>query len=114
MSGAHVSVSAVFHARLSAAAATRGVSLASIVEAALADLPPAITEPREVMPISHRLYAMAGKVARRRRQPIVEAFEAALIAALDDAARWIEPPGKSRRTVRTPRVDHASRPRRVA
>ena len=103
---AHVSVSAAFHARLSAAAATRGVSLASIVEAALADLPPAITEPREVLPISHRLYAMAGKVARRRTLPIAEAFEAALIAALDDAERY---PPKPRRTNKHPRVAHASR-----
>lgn len=102
---AHVSVSGATHARLSAAARTRGVSLASIVEAALADLPPAITEPREVMPISHRLYAMAGKVARRRRQPIVEAFEAALIAALDDAERF---PARPRKTCKHPRVAHAS------
>ena len=102
---AHVSVSAAFHARLSAAAATRGVSLASIVEAALADLPPAITEPREVLPISHRLYAMAGKVARRRTLPIAEAFEAALIAALDDAEQF--PARRSNR--RRPMVAHASR-----
>lgn len=103
---AHVSVSAAFHARLSAAAATRGVSLASIVEAALADLPPAITEPREVLPISHRLYAMAGKVARRRTLPIAEAFEAALIAALDDAERF---PARPRRTCKRPRVAPARR-----
>jgi len=103
---AHVSVSAKLYARLTSAREARGVSLASLVEAALADLPPAITEPREVMPISHRLYAMAGKVARRRRQPIVEAFEAALIAALDDAERYPDP---SKRARRAPMVAHASR-----
>ena len=102
---AHVSVSAAFHARLSAAAATRGVSLASLVEAALADLPATVVEPREVLPISHRLYAMAGKVARRRTLPIAEAFEAALIAALDDAEQF--PARRSNR--RRPMVAHASR-----
>ena len=106
MSGAHVSVSGALHARLSTAARTRGVSLAAIVEAALADLPPTVAEPREVLPISHRLYATAGKVARRRTLPIVEAFEAALIAALDDAERY---PPKPRRTCKHPRVAHASR-----
>lgn len=106
MSGAHVSISGALHARLSTAAHTRGVSLASIVEAALADLPPTVVEPREVLPISHRLYATAGKVARRRTLPIVEAFEAALIAALDDAERY---PPKPRRTNKHPRVAHASR-----
>jgi len=105
MSGAHVSISGALHARLSAAAHARGVSLASIVEAALADLPPTV-EPREVLPISHRLYAMAGKVARRRTLPIVEAFERALIAALDDAERF---PPRPRRTCKRPRVAHASR-----
>ena len=105
MSGAHVSISGALHARLSAAAHARGVSLASIVEAALADLPPTVVEPREVLPISHRLYATAGKVARRRTLPIVEAFEAALIAALDDAERY---PPKPRRTNKHPRVAHAS------
>ena len=105
MSGCHVSISAAFHARLSAAADARGVSLASIVEAALADLPPTVTEPREVLPISHRLYAMAGKVARRRTLPIAEAFERALIAALDDAERY---PAPKRRTCKHPRVAHAA------
>ena len=105
MSGAHVSISGALHARLSAAAHARGVSLASIVEAALADLPPTVVEPREVLPISHRLYATAGKVARRRTLPIVEAFEAALIAALDDAERY---PPTPRRTNKHPRVAHAS------
>ena len=98
MSGAHVSISGALHAR--------GVSLASLVEAALADLPPTVVEPREVMPISHRMYAMSGKVARRRTLPIAEAFEAALIAALDDAERY---PPKPRRTNKHPRVAHASR-----
>ena len=51
MSGCHVSVSGALHARLSAAAHTRGVSIASLVEAAIADLPPTVTEPREVLPI---------------------------------------------------------------
>lgn len=106
MSGAHVSISGALHARLSAAAHTRGVSLASIVEAALANLPPTVVEPREVLPISHRLYAMAGKVARRRTLPIAEAFERALVAALDDAERF---PPKPRRTCKRPRVAHASR-----
>lgn len=106
MSGAHVSISGALHARLSAAARTRGVSLASIVEAALADLPPTVVEPREVLPISHRLYAMAGKVARRRTLPIAEAFERALVAALDDAERY---PPKPRRTCKRPRVAHAAR-----
>mgnify|MGYP000116564233 CR=1 FL=1 len=106
MSGAHVSVSASLYARLAAARATRGVSITSLVEAALADLPPTEVEPREVLPISHRLYATAGKVARRRTLPIVEAFEAALIAALDDAERY---PPKPRRTNKHPRVAHASR-----
>lgn len=106
MSGAHVSISGALHARLSAAARARGVSLASLVEAALADLPPTVVEPREVLPISHRLYAMSGKVARRRTLPIAEAFEAALIAALDDAERY---PPKPRRTNKHPRVAHASR-----
>lgn len=103
---AHVSVSAKLYARLTAARAARGVSLASLVEAALADLPPTVVEPREVLPISHRLYAMSGKVARRRTLPIAEAFEAALIAALDDAERY---PPKPRRTNKHPRVAHASR-----
>lgn len=106
MSGAHISVSAPLYARLAAARASRGVSLASIVEAALADLPPTVVEPREVLPISHRLYAMAGKVARRRTLPIAEALERALIAALDDAERY---PPKPRRTCKHPRVAHASR-----
>lgn len=106
MSGAHVSISGALHARLSAAAHTRGVSLASIVEAAIADLPPTVVEPREALPISHRLYAMAGKVARRRTLPIAEALERALIAALDDAERY---PPKPRRTCKHPRVAHASR-----
>lgn len=106
MSAAHVSISGALHARLSAAAHTRGVSLASIVEAALADLPPTVVEPREALPISHRLYAMAGKVARRRTLPIAEALERALIAALDDAERY---PPKPRRTCKRPRVAHASR-----
>ena len=44
MSGAHVSISGALHARLSAAARARGVSLASLVEAALADLPPTVVE----------------------------------------------------------------------
>ena len=105
MKGKHVSVSAAVHARIAARADRDGVTKSSIVEAALADLPPAITEPREVLPISHRLYAMSGKVARRRRQPIVEAFESALIAALDDAERF--PPAK-RRTCKRPRVAHAA------
>ena len=103
---AHVSVSAKLYARLTSARAARGVSLASLVEAALADLPPTVVEPREVLPISHRLYAMSGKVARRRTLPIAEAFEAALIAALDDAERY---PPKPRRTNKHPRVAHASR-----
>ena len=106
MSGAHISVSAPLYARLAAARTSRGVSIASLVEAALADLPPTVVEPREVLPISHRLYAMAGKVARRRTLPIAEAFERALVAALDDADRFPE-----RRTVkrRRPMVAHASR-----
>lgn len=104
MSGAHVSVSAATFARLAAARASRGVSIASLVEAALADLPPTEVEPREVLPISHRLYAMAGKVARRKCQPIVEAFEAALIAALDDAERFPARRVKRRR----PMVAHAA------
>jgi hypothetical protein len=103
---AHVSVSAKLYARLTSAREARGVSITSLVEAALADLPPTEVEPREVLPISHRLYATAGKVARRRTLPIVEAFEAALIAALDDAERY---PPKPRRTNKHPRVAHASR-----
>ena len=101
---AHVSVSGATHARLSTAARTRGVSLASIVEAALADLPATVVEPREVLPISHRLYAMAGKVARRRTLPIAEAFERALVAALDDAEQF--PARRSKR--RRPMVAHAA------
>lgn len=104
MSGAHISVSAATYARLAAARSIRGVSIASLVEAALADLPPTDVEPREVLPISDRLYAMSGKVARRRRVPIVEAFEAALVAALDDAARF--PARRSNR--RRPMVAHAA------
>lgn len=106
MSGAHVSVSASLYARLAAARATRGVSITSLVEAALADLPPTEVEPREVLPISHRLYAMSSKVARRRTLPIAEAFELALIAALDDAEQF---PARPRRTCKHPRVAHASR-----
>lgn len=103
---AHVSVSAATYARLAAARASRGVSISSIVEAALADLPAAEVEPREVLAISHRLYAMTGKAARRRTLPIAEAFEAALVVALDDAERF---PTRPRRTNKHPRVAHASR-----
>lgn len=101
-----VSVPAARYAKIAEVAGSRGVSISSIVEAALADLPPAITEPREVLPISHRLYAMASKVARRRRQPIAKAFEDALAAALDDAERY---PAPAKRARRAPMVAHASR-----
>lgn len=104
MSGAHVSVSAPLYARLAAARASRGISIAALVEAALSDLPPTEVGPREVLPISHRLYAMSGKVARRRTLPIAEAFEAALVAALDDAERF--PARRSKR--RRPMVAHAA------
>lgn len=106
MSQCDVSVSASTYARLSAAAKDRCVSVRSLVEAALGDLPPTVVEPREVLPISHRLYAMAGKVARRRTLPIAESFERALVAALADAEQF---PVRPRRTNKHPRVAHASR-----
>lgn len=103
---AHVSVSAAFHARLSAAAATRGVSLASIVEAALAELHP-VDAP--AVPVSAEVYRAVGNVARRDGRPMAEVLDAAINKLLDDAARWCEAPGRSKRAPRTPRVDHAYR-----
>ena len=99
-----VSISASFHWRLSEAATTRGVSMSSIVEAACADLPPADVEPREVIAVSHRIYAMGGKVARREGQPINDTIDAAILAALDDAEQFPAVVRKRRR----PMVAHAA------
>ena len=101
---AHVSISASAHWRLSEAARARGVSMSSIVEAALADLPPADVEPREVIAVSHRIYAMGGKLARRLHQPINDTIDAAILDALDDAEQF---PAKARK-VRRPMVAHAA------
>ena len=99
-----ISLSASAHWRLSEAAKARGVSMASIVEAACADLPAGEGGPREVLPVSHRLYAMGGKVARRECLPIADTIEDAIIAALDDAERFPQVARKKRR----PMVAHAA------
>lgn len=98
-----ISLSASAHWRLSEAAAARGVSMSSIVEAACADLPAVDGEPREVIAVSHRLYAMGGKVARREGLPIADTIEAAIERALDDAERFPVAVRKKRR----PMVAHA-------
>jgi hypothetical protein len=99
-----ISLSASAFARLSGAARTRGVSMSALVEAALVDLPPADVEPREVIAVSHRIYAMGGKLARRECQPINDTIEAAILAALDDAERFHAVARKRRR----PMVAHAA------
>lgn len=108
---AHVSVSAKLYARLTSAREARGESITSIVEAALAELHP-VDAP--AVPVSAEVYRAVGKIARRNGEPMADVLDRAITRLLDDAARWIEPPGRSRRTYRTPRVDHASRPRRVS
>ena len=99
-----ISLSASAYWRLSEAARTRGVSMSSIVEAACADLPAIEGEPREVLPVSHRIYAMGGKRARRIHQPINDTIDAAILAALDDAERFPAVARKRRR----PMVAHAA------
>jgi len=103
---AHVSVSAKLYARLTAARAARGVSITSIVEAALAELHP-VDAP--AVPVSAEVYRAVGNVARRDGRPMAEVLDAAINKLLDDAARWCEAPGRSKRAPRTPRVDHAYR-----
>lgn len=103
---AHVSVSAKLYARLTAARAARGVSITSIVEAALAELHP-VDAP--AVPVSAEVYRSVGKVARREGLPMSDVLDAAITKLLDDAARWCEAPGRSKRAPRTPRVDHAYR-----
>lgn len=106
-----ISVSARFYAVLTAARASRGQSITEIVEAALAGT---VSADAPAVPVSAEVYRAVGKIARRNGEPMADVLDRAITKLLDDAARWIEPPGKSRRTYRTPRVDHASRPRRVA
>lgn len=103
-----ISLSAAAYSRMSDAARARGVSRSSIVEAALADLPSVEVEPREVVPVSHRIYAMGGKRARRECTPIADTIEAAILAALDDADRF---PAREAgwRKRRKPMVAHAHR-----
>lgn len=103
-----ISISGSAYRRLEAATRARGVSMASIVEAACADLPPVDVEPREVLPVSHRIYAVAGKVARREIRPIADTIEAAILAAIDDAERYPIVARKKRR----PMVAHANRSNR--
>lgn len=109
-----ISVSARFYAVLTAARASRGQSITEIVEAALAGTVAADAPAAPAVPVSAEVYRAVGKIARRNGEPMADVLDRAITQLLDDAARWIEPPGKSRRTYRTPRVDHASRPRRVA
>ena len=60
------------------------------------------------MPISHRMYAMSGKVARRQDAADRGAFEC---RADRGARRYGAVPAKPRRTNKHPRVAHASRRR---
>ena len=103
---AHVSVSAKLYARLTSAREARGESITSIVEAALAELHP-VDAP--AVPVSAEVYRAVGNVARRDGRPMAEVLDAAINKLLDDAARWCEAPGRSKRAPRTPRVDHAYR-----
>lgn len=101
------SVSAAAYARFKAAAHARGCSVSQLVVAALEGHLPE-DDVRSVL-VSAEVYRAVVKAARRRGQPIAEVFDAAIRQLLDDAARWCEAPGRSRRTCRTPRVAHASR-----
>lgn len=88
---------------LKSASRARRLSITEIVESALAELAPVDVAVVDVTP---ELYRTINTIARRRGVPMAEVMDAAITAKLDDAARWIEPPGKPRRK---PMVAHASR-----
>ena len=108
MKGKHVSVSAAVHARIAARADRDGVTKSSIVEAAIARALDGVIDAPAV-PVSVEIYHAVGKVARHNGEPMADALDRAIVAALDDADRWVEPPSASRRACRTPMVDHARR-----
>lgn len=104
---ATVSISRAAYDQIAAAAKARGITIAELVRQALDGQLVEVDAP--AVPVSAEVYRSVGKVARREGLPMSDVLDAAITKLLDDAARWCEAPGRSKRAPRTPRVDHAYR-----